>query len=213
MKWFAIFTFSIIALLLILPPVCISVETYIWTDEDGNTVVSSEKPPDHITEYQTIGESDAFQETAQEPSDPTQESDTTSQYDDFPALILEKIKRTARKRWPDSESAQEAMVHRQVRACRYVLNARNLNIPVGAFDRIMEDVEHDWPNDYEQQAAYIENQYRSYIEILSYENLDLSNDEINLIKKDAAEKWPFNYVKQEQSLRREAEYRVEKSSY
>ena len=210
MKWLSIFTFSIIAMLLILPPACISVETYIWTDEDGNTVVSSEKPPDHIKEFQTIGQNDAFQETAQQPSDEAQGSDTTSQYDDFPALILEKIKRTARKRWPDSESAQEAMTHRQVRACRYVLNARNLDIPVGAFDKIMEDVGQKWPNDYEQQAAYIENQYRSYQEILSYENLDLSNDKINLIKKDAAEKYPFDFVKQERFIRREAEYRIKK---
>lgn len=213
MKWFAIFTFAICAVLLILPAPCISVETYIWTDEDGNTVVSSEKPPDNITDFQTIGPSDAFQETAQQPSDEAQGSDTTSQYDDFPALILDKIKRTARKRWPDSEPAQEAMIHRQVRACRYVLNARNLDIPVGTFDRIMEDVGQKWPNDYEQQAAYIENQYRSYQEILFYENLNLSNDEINLIKKNAAEKWPYDYVKQEQSLRREAEYRLEKTSY
>lgn len=46
-------------LLIMIAPFCLCAETYMWTDEDGNMIVSSEKSPEHIKDFQTIGESDA----------------------------------------------------------------------------------------------------------------------------------------------------------
>ena len=202
MKWLSIFTFSIIAMLLILPPACISVETYIWTDEDGNTVVSSEKPPDNITDFQTIGQNDAFQETAQGSSETVQETDTTPQYNDFPPLILEKIEKTARDRWPDNKESQEAMVARQVRACRYVMDTSDEYYP-SVISRIAEDIGKKWPNDYERQEIYLRKQCQAYDAIRDYENYKLPSVVINSIKAKAVNRWPDDCVRQIQYIRKE----------
>lgn len=204
MKWLVIFALPIIAVILILPPTCIPAETYIWTDEGGHTIVSSEKPPAHITEFQTVGINDVHQKTDQTISDSAQKPNDSSKYNDIPPLILEKIEKASRDRWPGNKDAQEAMIARQVRACRYVRETTDEYYP-SMISRIAEDIQKKWPNDYERQAIYLRKQCQAYEALWNYDNHRLSSGMIGSIKARAAERWPNDCVRQLQYLHREIE--------
>jgi len=196
------------ALLVLLISSAIADTTYIWADANGNLVVTSEKPPANVTDYDVIGDEQTADETG--PPPPTDGvADEEAQYKDFPPLVLEQIRRTARDRWPGKPDAQAAMVDRQVRACRYVIEARTMDFPVDGRDHILRYVDRLWPDDYGRQADYIARQYKAYQAVLYYENLDLPYKELETIKTRVAERWPFDYVKQESFMRREADYRIE----
>ncbi len=99
------------ALLVLLISSAISDTTYIWADANGNLVVTSEKPPANVTDYDVIGDEQTADETG--PPPPTDGvADAEAQYKDFPPLVLEQIRRTARDRWPGKPDAQAAMVDR-----------------------------------------------------------------------------------------------------
>ena len=62
-RWSAIIVFPIAFILLNLPLTCLSADVYMWTDENGNPVVSSEKPPEHIKDFEIIEGSDTAVES------------------------------------------------------------------------------------------------------------------------------------------------------
>lgn len=78
-------------------------------DENGNPVISSEKPPAQIEDFELIGAAVAAEESDPPPAGQVDNGDAGASYDDFPPLTPEKIKQAARRRWPRNRPAQEVI--------------------------------------------------------------------------------------------------------
>lgn len=114
LKWFALVVIPVAAALFILPLLCVGSDMYLWTDENGQMVISSEKPPEHIKDFKTLGVIDTALESAPPSQAKAEYRDTGSQYDNFPPSVLEKINRTARSEWPRNKQMQVSPLNQQI---------------------------------------------------------------------------------------------------